>query len=52
MPKCAKFTYHENQDGVHRHIEFWKISVSPDWMEIFAPNLVEKMHHGHLETIT
>jgi len=34
------------QDGGARHIEFRKISVTLDWMKIFAP-VPGKMHHGH-----
>jgi len=38
----VKFTYRENQDGGDRHIEFQKMSISPDWMKIFPPKLVAR----------
>jgi len=29
------------QDGSGRDIEFWKMSIYPDWMEIHASNSVD-----------
>jgi len=47
MAECAKFTYHKNPNGGGGHIEFPKMSISPNWMKIFPPKFGSQMHHGH-----
>ena len=40
MTECAKFTRLENQDGGGRHLGFPKMSITPNWIKLFAQNLV------------
>ena len=42
MTERVNFTYYENSRCSGCHIEFRKMSVSPDWRNIFPPNLVDK----------
>jgi len=39
------------QDGGGRHLEFRKMSITPNWIELFAvyTKFEGQMHHGHAE---
>ena len=42
------------QDGGGRHLEFRKMSITPNWIELFAvyTKFEGQMHHGHAEITT
>ena len=42
MAERAKFTYHENPRWRWPYTEFREMSISPDWMKVFLPNLVDR----------
>ena len=52
MTECSKFTWLKIQDGGGRRLVFWKMPITPNWIELFSQNLVGRcitaMHRWHM----
>ena len=49
MPEWPNSHKLKIQDGGGRHLGFQKMSITPNWIELFAQKLDWQMHHGHAE---